>query len=153
MEGAYLSAVAALAGSTIGGLTSLAASWLSQHAQFRAQRHDDDVHRRQDLYKAFIEEASKLYADAWQSNEPNVASLVHIYALISRMRVISSAAVVASADLVGHRILEQYRAPNQSLLDIDRMIDDASMNPLREFSIACREDLNRLGRRPDLSGD
>jgi hypothetical protein len=29
--------VAALAGSTIGGLTSLTASWLTQHVQFRTQ--------------------------------------------------------------------------------------------------------------------
>src|SRR5262245_43058748 len=37
MEPAYLSA---LAGSTIGGLTSLTASWLTQHVQFRTQlRH------------------------------------------------------------------------------------------------------------------
>jgi hypothetical protein len=36
MDPAYLSALAALAGSTIGGLTSLTASWLTQHVQFRA---------------------------------------------------------------------------------------------------------------------
>jgi hypothetical protein len=150
MDTAYLSAFAALAGSLIGGLTSLTASWLSQYAQSRAQRHADDLHRRQDLYKAFIEAASKLYADAWQNDQPQVSDLVHLYALISRMRVLSSSQVVRSADQIGRKIIEQYRASNRSLLEIDEVVDDASMNPLRDFSNACREELNRLGGRPGL---
>jgi hypothetical protein len=149
MDNAYISAVAALAGSMIGGLTSLTASWLSQHAQSRAQRHADDLHRRQDLYKDFIEEASKLYADAWQNDQPQVSDLVHLYALISQMRVLSSSQVVHSADEIGRKVIEQYRASNRSLLEIDEVVDDASLNPLRDFSNACREELNRLGGRPD----
>ncbi len=58
MDPAYLSAFAALAGSTIGGLTSLATSWLTQHVQFRAQLFTHDITRREELYKDFIEEAS-----------------------------------------------------------------------------------------------
>ena len=42
METAYVTAFAALAGSVIGGLTSLAASWLSQHVQVRAQQLAQD---------------------------------------------------------------------------------------------------------------
>jgi hypothetical protein len=46
MDTGYISALAALAGSTIGGFTSLAASWLSQNAQTKAQRFQEDLHRR-----------------------------------------------------------------------------------------------------------
>src|SRR3954452_18805463 len=38
MEAAYISTFAALAGTAIGGLTSFATSWMTQHAQARAQR-------------------------------------------------------------------------------------------------------------------
>ena len=37
MNAAYISALAALAGSVIGGLTSLLTSWLTQRTQARAQ--------------------------------------------------------------------------------------------------------------------
>jgi hypothetical protein len=37
MNPAYISALAALAGSVIGGLTSLATSWLAQRTQVRAR--------------------------------------------------------------------------------------------------------------------
>src|SRR5262249_3092634 len=38
MDAAYFSGLAALAGSIIGGLTSLGATWLTQHSQLGAQR-------------------------------------------------------------------------------------------------------------------
>ncbi len=38
MDAAYISALAALTGTAIGGLTSFATSWTTQHAQFKAQR-------------------------------------------------------------------------------------------------------------------
>jgi hypothetical protein len=49
MDAAYLSALAALAGSTIGGVTSLTASWLTQHVQFRAEQQAQDLSRLEDL--------------------------------------------------------------------------------------------------------
>src|SRR5215468_6989055 len=65
MDPAYLSAFAALAGSTIGGLTSLTASWLTQYVQVRAQQRAHDVSRREQLYATFIDEASRLYTEAY----------------------------------------------------------------------------------------
>ena len=55
MEPAYFSAFATLAGSTIGGLTSLTASWLTPHVQFRAQLRASDLNRREQLYEHCID--------------------------------------------------------------------------------------------------
>jgi hypothetical protein len=64
MDAAYVSAFAALGGALIGGLTSFATSWLTQQTQARAQQLEHNLTRREELYKDFIEEASKLYADS-----------------------------------------------------------------------------------------
>ena len=53
------SILSALAGSAIGGLTSLAASWLTQRVQFSAHQLAHDIARREELYKEFIEQAKK----------------------------------------------------------------------------------------------
>src|SRR6185295_18737790 len=100
-----------------------------------------DVSRREDLYKSFVEEASKLYADAYESNDARVSSLVGLYALVSRMRVLSSPAIVQSADQVVRVIIETYRRPNKTFGDVEEIIDNEELNPLREFSNACREEL------------
>src|SRR5882724_6571558 len=104
MNSAYLPALAALAGSAVGGLTSLASAWLTQHRQDRATRLSQDKTRRQKLYGKFIDEASKLYADALVHDKAELSALVGVYALISRMRVQSSSGVVEKADAVVHMI-------------------------------------------------
>ena len=140
MDPAFFSAFAALAGSAIGGATSQGASWLSQRGQFRAQEYTRDLSRRQDLYKSFIEEASRLYADAYEHDDAKVSNLVNLYALVSRMRVLSSPQIIESADQVVRTIIETYRAPNRTLRDVVQLLDDQAMNPLRDFSNACREE-------------
>src|SRR5262245_10442894 len=143
MDLAYISAFSALAGSAIGGLTSLAASWLSQHVQFRESQIARELSRREDLYRAFVEEASKWYAHAYENENARVSDLVNLWALVSRMRVLSSSAVVAAADRVVRRIIEQYRAPKKTLHDVVELLDHEALNPLFDFSNACRNELDR----------
>ena len=145
MDPASISAIAALAGSAIGGLTSLGASWLSQRAQFDAQLRAGRLSKHEDLYKNFIEEASKWYADAYTHDKAEVSNLVHLYALVSRMRILSSPKVVESADRVVRGIVDTYLAPNKSFQQLGELLDNDAIDPLQEFSNACREDLRYLG--------
>jgi hypothetical protein len=146
MEAASISAFAALAGSAIGGLTSLAASWLSHHVQFTAERRANNRSRRTELYKSFIEEASRLYADAYEHDTADASKLVNLYALISRMRILSSPGVIESADRVARVIIQTYLSPNKTFSNITEVLDNDAMNPLRAFGEACREEL----QGPDL---
>jgi hypothetical protein len=101
--------------------------------------------QRQELYKAFIEEASRWYADAFAHDTADVANLVNLYALASRMRVLSSPRIVESVDRVIRVIIETYLAPNKAFHDVRDILDNEAMNPLRDFSNACREELQRRG--------
>ena len=145
MEPAYLSAFAALAGSVIGGLTSLAASWLTQRVQVGAQQLAHDISRREDLYKDFIEEASNSYADAFQHTEVDPAKIVHLYAIVSLMRVLSSQFVVDQANKVMDLILETYRAPNRTIGDEAERIKIGGLDPLLTFSQTCRDEFRKAG--------
>jgi hypothetical protein len=141
MDSAYLPALAALAGSAIGGLTSLGSAWLSQNRQDRAKRILQDKGRRQKLFKQFIDEASKLYADALAHDEAEVAALVSVYALISQMRVLSSSAVVEAAEAVVRMIVETYFAPNKTFPEVRKLVNSRAIDPLRIFSEECRTEL------------
>jgi hypothetical protein len=63
MIGGFESAPAALAGSTIGGLTTLAVTWMTQRTQVRTALTARDRATHHKLYKQFIDAASKLYGD------------------------------------------------------------------------------------------
>ena len=145
MDPAYVSAISALAGSAIGGLTSLMASWLTHHVQFSSQERAANRNTRVDLYKSFIEEASKWYADAYEHDQARVSNLVTLYALVSRMRVLSSQEVIESADRVVRTIIQTYLAPNKTFREVTELLDNHAKNPLRDFGNACRREL----RGPD----
>ena len=96
----YIPALSALAGSMMGGVTSLTAAWLTQSHQATAERLPQEKTRRQKLYKDFIEETSRLYADALGHSKAEISDFVKVYALISRMRVLSNIQTIEKADRV-----------------------------------------------------
>ena len=143
MNPVYLSALAALAGSAVGGLASLASAWLTQHRHDRAARLSWDKGRRQKLYRRFIDEASKLYADALVHEKAEAAALLSVHALISQMRILSSSAVVEKAQAVLCIIVETYFAPNKTFPELRDLMNGDTIDPLRAFSEECRNELSK----------
>jgi hypothetical protein len=146
MEAPYISAFAALAGTAIGGLASFATSWVTQHAQTRAQRIGAERDSRAALFGRFLDEAAKLYSDALQNRQDDMTRLVSIYALTNRIRLISSPQVVDAADNVARIIVDTYLAPNISMEEMRTNWIDRHIDPLRDFSEACRQELQKFGR-------
>jgi hypothetical protein len=144
MNASVISALAALAGATIGGLTSVLASWLSQHAQAKALWLAQDKLRRQELYKEFIEAASKCNIHALQHDEPDIPALVELYVEVGRMRILSSPKVVESAEAIARRIVDTYLVPNKTFLELREMTNSGSIDLLREFSQTCRAEFESL---------
>ena len=146
MDTAYLSAFAALAGTAIGGLASFATSWTTQHAQTRAQRIAGERETRAALFGRFLDEAAKLYSDALQSRRDDMTGLIGIYALTNRIRLVSSAQIVEAADTVCRIIVDAYLAPNVTMEEMRDNWIGKHVDPLRDFSEACRQELQRFGR-------
>jgi len=144
MNPASLSAVAALSGSAVGGLTSFFSSWLGQSGQLRSQLFLNDKGRRQELYREFVDEASTLYIDSLTRDTPDLTRLVALYALISRMRVLSSQKVIEEAEKAGQLIVRSYPEPNKTFADLRAMVYEHAFDPLRSFSESCREELEGL---------
>ena len=146
MDAAYISALAALAGTAIGGLTSFATSWTTQQAQARAQRLAAERDSRAALFGRFLDEAAKLYAEALQNRRDDITGMIGIYALTNRIRLTSSPQVVEAADTVCRIIVDTYLAPNITLEEMRANWIDRHIDPLRDFSEACRQELQTFGR-------
>jgi hypothetical protein len=143
MDVAYLSALSAIAGSLVGGLTSGFTTWLSQRSQARAGQLAREMSRRDDLYKDFIAAVSKAYGNALVSNEPQVQELVALYAMISRMRVMSLPRTVACAEKVMRVTTDTYFAPNRTIHELHDELtrSTTAIDPLKDFSEAARDEL------------
>jgi hypothetical protein len=81
-----------------------------------------------------------LYLHAMQNDHADVAALMGLYAELSRMRVLSSAGVVDSADQLLRKIVNTYLEPNKTFPELQKMADSGLIDPLRNFSEACREE-------------
>ena len=146
MDASIISALAALTGAAVGGLTSGVANWLSHRSQIRAQWLHHEKNRRQILYRDFIEEASKCYIDALQHHEADadIPGLVGLYAKVGRMRVLSSGPVVHSAEHIAKKIMDTYLEPDKSFVELRDMARSGAIDLLREFSDACHDELEEM---------
>jgi hypothetical protein len=140
MDAGYITALAALGGAALGGFTSFATSWTTQRVQMNAERAASSKSRRQKLYNAFIDDAAKMYGDALIHDKLELSGLIELHAIVSRMRVFSSVAVIENASRVVRVITETYSQPNKSPLEIEEMIENGTIDLLKGFSEACRRE-------------
>ena len=144
MDAGYITALAALGGAALGGLTSFATSWTTLRTQMKAERNSSSKSRRQKLYKAFIEEAAKSYGDALLHDKLDATTgLIDLHAHVGRMRIVSSSKVIEHAVMVVRVITDTYSQPNKTEREIEAMILNGSIDILRGFSEACREEFEK----------
>jgi hypothetical protein len=117
---------------------------LTQHAQPRAQWLAQDKLQRQQLYREFVDTASKCYIHALQYDKADTLALVELFAGVSRMRILSSPKVVQRAELVARRIVDTYLEPNKTFLELREMANSGSIDLLRDFSETCRAEFESL---------
>ena len=143
MDTAYLSALSALGGATIGGLASFGSSWLTQRTQLRFSQHEAVKAKREALYAEFVDETSRLYGDALGHQKDEVTDLVKIYALIGRIRLVSPRPVITAAERIMDAISKTYLGPNRTLHEVMDDFHRGGSDFLAEFGEACRQDLGR----------
>jgi hypothetical protein len=145
MNAIYVPAFAAFAGSALAAISTLVAGWVTGRRKYRERHYARSTSKRERLYRSFIEEASRLYADALVSNRSEIPQLVNLYALVGRMRILSCDEVVQAAEKVSRLIIETYQSPNREFVDLPKFMEE--MDPLRCFGEACRRELHSIPTR------
>src|SRR6201991_3672961 len=130
MDMFYIPALASFSGLASGTLASIVTGWVTQRRKDRVRHTLRATSQREELYKSLIEEASRLYADALVNDKSQVSRLGDLYALIARLKILSSDAVLEGADKPGRLILDRYRSPNRTFVDLPDLINE--MGPLRD---------------------
>ena len=134
MDAALISALAALAGSVVGGLTSGFTNWWNQRAQAKASLLAHLLSRHEELFKDFIVLASRCYGQALMSNTPQLQELVELYGMISRMRIMCSPHLVASAEKVMIETIASYSTPNRTVAEIHDLLQSGTgIDPLKDL--------------------
>jgi hypothetical protein len=74
-------------------------------------------------------------------NEPKIEELIALYAMISRMRAMSSSNIVAGAERVLLKTTDAYFEPNRTVPELRELIKSGiGVDPLKDFAEAAREE-------------
>ena len=147
MNNAMVSVLAALIGSTIGGLAPVMSNYVLQRGQTQRDLLNRQITQRETLYSDFIKEASSLYANSVTRSLENLDGLVSLYALVSRIRLTASEPVLHAAEAFVKQIVQHYGEPNLTVEQIRAAALSAKADPLDVFSLACRRELQDILRR------
>ena len=146
-QSAAITALAAVAGSLVGGLASFLTTFFTQRNQAHRDLLSRDVAHREELYSQFIKEATNLYADSLDKTLTNPATLIGMYSLIGRMRLNAGDKVLLAAEKVADSIVDSYSRPPRTFDDAYKVVREGHVDPLKEFTEACREERKVMLKR------
>lgn len=142
----FTAAAAAIGGSLVGATGSVIGTWITARHQTWRDLLGKQIARRETLYSDFIGESARLLVDALQHNSNDLEKLLPLYAMLSRIRLSSSAPVLQKAEQLIQTIVATYPRPKMSAEEIESLAVNGT-DPLSQFSDTCRSELDLLQRQ------
>ena len=140
MDSTIITAVAAAGGSLVGATATIVTTWITHRTQ-RAHAERDERHRnRQALYGEFITEASRLTVEALSHSLEQPDTFVKLYGITGRIRLVATDPVLYAAEACIRQIIDLFAKPNMTVEQIRLAFERDRLDPLRDFSVACRKE-------------
>jgi hypothetical protein len=148
MDATLITAMAGVFGSLVGGSASLATTWLTKRTEIVRTTAERNLRERESLYNEFLTEASRVAIHALTHSFEGPDQIVALYGILSRIRLVASNAVVREGEVCCVRMLATYGKPSITADELRGMFaaanDLADLDPLKEFSNACRQELKLI---------
>jgi hypothetical protein len=147
MDPTLIGALSGVLGSLVGGSATVATAWLTQKTSTRREMVQLELRTREALYGEFIAECTKLLIDAMAHTLDKPETLLHAYALLNRIRLSASPAVLKEAEHLARRITDQYFSNNLTVEEMRDVARSEDADPLKAFGEACRAEFASLSAR------
>lgn len=141
MDTTIITAVAAACGSLVGAAATIVTTWITQRAQRAHAQREAKLRSHEALYGEFITEASRLAVEGLGHSLERPDTFVKLYAITGRIRLVASDAVLAAAEACIRQIIDLYAKPNLTVEEIRLAFERDRLDPIRDFSAACRKEV------------
>jgi len=142
-----ISVISGLVGTLVGGSATVATAWVNQRTLNKRELVRIEMSKRETLYGEFIGECSRLLVDALTHTLEKPETLLSGYALLNRIRLCASPAVLAEAERLLRRITDQYFCNNLTLDSVRSIVRSEDADALLAFGEACRSELRSMRAR------
>jgi hypothetical protein len=147
MDTSTISVISGLVGTLLGGSASVATAWVTQRTFNKRELIRVEMGKRETLYGDFIGECSRLLVDALTHELEKPETLLPAYALLNRIRLCASEAVLSQGERLLRRITDQYFSNNLTLDNVHSIMHSNDADPLLAFGEACRAELRSMRAR------
>jgi hypothetical protein len=147
MDATVLGVLSGVLGSLVGGSATVATAWLTQRTANKREMAKVEYRKRESLYGEFIAECSKLLIDATTHSLDKPETMLNAYALLNRIRLSASPAVLKEAERLLRQITEQYFSKNLTVEEVRELERSEHADPLRVFGEACRKEFASISAR------
>ena len=106
-----------------------------------ARREGSKARGREALYGEFITEASHLTIDALSHSLEKPETFVKLYGILGRIRLVAADPVLDAAEACTRQLVDLYAKPNMTIEQIRVALERDQLDPIRDFSVACRKEL------------
>ena len=144
MDSTIITAVAAACGSLLGAAATSVTTWITQRSQRDHAEREEKLRNREALYGEFIAEASRLTMEALCHSLERPDTFVKLYGITGRIRLVATNPVLAAAEACSRQIIDLYAKPNMTVEQIRRAFECDGLDPIKDFSIACRMELLQI---------
>lgn len=134
-------------GTLLGGSASVATTWVAHKTVGRRELVREEMRKRETLYGEFIGECAKLLMDSLTHTLEKPETLLTVLALLNRIRLCASPAVLDQAERLLRRITDQYLSRNLALDELRQLAQSEDADLLRDFAETCRAELTSLQAR------
>jgi hypothetical protein len=147
IDATLLTALSGLFGTLLGGSASVATTWVAHKTVSKRELMREELRKRETLYGEFIGECARLLMDSFTHTLEKPETMLAVLALINRIRLCASPAVLDQAERLLRRITEQYLSRNLTLDELRELARSQNADLLREFAETCRAELASLQSR------
>jgi hypothetical protein len=124
---------------------TIVTTWLTQRLQTFHIEREGILRSREALYGEFITEAARLAMEALSHSLEQPDTFVKLYGINGRIRLVATDPVLAAAEACIHQIIDLYTKPNMTVEQIRLAFERDRLDPIGEFSVACRKELLEIG--------
>jgi hypothetical protein len=144
MDSTIITAAAAACGTLVGAAATSFTTWFTQRTQRVHAERETKLRNREALYGEFIAEASRLTVEALGHSLERPETFVKLYGIAGRIRLVATDAVLAVAEACSHQIIDLYAKPIMTVEQIRLAFERDRLDPIRNFSVACRKELREI---------
>ena len=141
MDSSLITATAAAVGSLMGATASILTTWITQRTPTTLAQTEARLRDRESLYGEFITEASRLTVEAFGHSWEQPDSLVKLYGILGRIRLVAADPVLAAGEACCRQIVDLYSKPNMTMEQIRVAFERDRLDPIKDFSAVCRTEL------------